>query len=159
MRTAFLSLTREVPRGTRPALAAMSHKGVHSPSHASHLVVPEVPLEPCNPQVALHESSNQGSKPGTSVAVGQGAPLPGNAFYITQHHHYYHYRCEHGGLGRPLPTARVGPLRLSPEPSTSCWFSWTGHPLVVASDTLLQSWTGLSLFADTPIPLLEKRKD
>ena len=37
-----------------------------------------------------------------------------------------------------------------------CWFSRTDHPLAAASNTLSQSWTGLSIFACPPIPLLEK---
>ena len=38
----------------------------------------------------------------------------------------------------------------------SCWFSRIGHPLAVASNTLSQSWIGLSLFTYPPIPCLEK---
>ena len=37
-----------------------------------------------------------------------------------------------------------------------CWFSQTRHPLAAASNALSQSWTGLSLYAFPPIPLLEK---
>ena len=37
-----------------------------------------------------------------------------------------------------------------------CWFSWTDHPLEVASYTLSQLCTVMYLFAFPPIPLLEK---
>ena len=90
------------PHGSYPAIS-----GVCPPSLTSHPVVPEVPLEPRNPKLATPNLCHQGSRPSASVVVSQGTPLPGNAFYITQHHHHYHYGCEHGGMGRPLPTARV----------------------------------------------------
>ena len=38
----------------------------------------------------------------------------------------------------------------------SLWFCQTGHPLAVASDALSHRWTGLSLYAFPPIPLLER---
>ena len=36
------------------------------------------------------------------------------------------------------------------------WFCWTAHPLAAASNALSEPWTGLSLYACPPIPLLER---
>ena len=82
------------PAGPHGSYTAIG--GVHSHSHASHPVVPEVVLEPRNPWVATPDSSYQGSNPSASVVVGQG-----NALFITQHHHNDYYGCEHGGVGLP----------------------------------------------------------
>ena len=40
--------------------------------------------------------------------IGASCTVLGNALYITQHHHHYHYGCEHGRVGWPLLNVRVG---------------------------------------------------
>ena len=37
-----------------------------------------------------------------------------------------------------------------------CWFCWAFHQMAVASNALSETWTGLSLYAFHPIPLLER---
>ena len=81
--------------------------GVLSPSHASHPVVPEAALEPRNPRVMIQDPGSQSPQPSASVVVSQGTPFTRSALFLIHHYHHYYYGCEHGGLGRSLPTARA----------------------------------------------------
>ena len=75
--------------------------------HAIHPVVPETALDPYNPRVATPDLCQQASGPRSSVVVRQAPLVPGNAVYISQHQHHYHYGCHHGCVGLPLYCARV----------------------------------------------------
>ena len=93
----------------KPALLFLSLLGFMAAmlqlvKYAQLRMLPEATLEP---QVALHDPSNQGSQPGALVVVGQRTPVPENGLVITQYHHRYHYGCEPGGVGQSLSTARV----------------------------------------------------
>ena len=71
------------------------------PPHESSTVVPEAPLDPCNPRVASSYLCQQGSGLRTPLVVRQAAPVSGNVVYIPLHNYHYHYGCEHGGMGLP----------------------------------------------------------
>ena len=50
---------------------------------------------------------NKDLVPLAALVVRQALPVLGNALYISQHHHHYHYGCPHGGVGLPLYSAQV----------------------------------------------------
>ena len=70
-----------LPELARPYGCYSADDRVCPPLHAPHPVVPETPLEQRNPRVATPDPCHQGSGPSAPVVVGQGAPLPGNAFF------------------------------------------------------------------------------
>ena len=79
-----------------------------TPPHASHQVVPDAALEPCNAQTTPPSLCQQRPSPRTTLVGGQELPVTGNFVYLSHHHHHYHYRYEHGGVGGQCCMPRSG---------------------------------------------------
>ena len=89
------STCRSIQTSTIPESAGTddSHTAVSGtcpPPHAIHPVIPEAAMHSHNPRVVTPDPC-QRSGPLTALVVRQAPPVPGNAFYIPQCHHHYHY--------------------------------------------------------------------